>query len=74
MLKVEPYEHKGHRIREKKLHSISDALEMKQLYFGESDIWLKKMCAKQLLEYKKFDELKMNKEELLESVQCQINL
>jgi hypothetical protein len=74
MRNIEIYEHKGFRIREIKMDSISDALKMKQWYLLESDVWLKKLCAKRLLEYGHFDELKINKEKLLESMQCQINL
>lgn len=70
MMKVEPYEHKGFRIREE----ILDISELVKLYQKETDIWLKKMCAKRLLEHEKFDELKINKEDLLKSMQCQINL
>jgi len=70
MLKVEPYEHKGFRIREK----MSDISEIEQLYLSETDIWLKKLCAKRLLEYGNLDKLKVNKEDLLKSMQCQIDL
>lgn len=74
MKKIEPYEHKGFRIREKKLDSISDALEMKQWYLLETDIWLKKLCANRLLEFVNFEELKISKKTLQESTQCQIDL
>lgn len=74
MEKVETYEHKGFRIREKKLVSISDALEMKKWYLTEKDLWLKKLCAKRLLEFGNFNVLKINKEELLKLMQCQIDL
>jgi len=43
-MKVEPYEHKGFRIREE----ISDISELVELYQKETDIWLKKLCAKRI--------------------------
>ena len=70
MMKVEPYEHKGFRIREK----ISDISELAELYYKETDIWLKKLCAKRLLEHENFDKLEINKEDLLKSMQCQVDL
>jgi len=69
-MKVEPYEHKGFRIRE----GISDISELVGLYQKETDIWLKKLCAKRLLEHEKIDELKIDKTDLLKSMQCQIDL
>lgn len=74
MKKIEVYEHKGSKIREKKLNSIEDIMEMKQWYLSEKDLWLKKLCAKRLLEYGNLDELKIDKEELLKLMQCQIDL
>jgi|GEM_PF-3004357 len=74
MLKVEPYEHKGFRIREKRINSIEDVLEIKKWYRKETDIWMKKLCAKRLFEYGNFDTLKIDKEDLLKSMQCQIDL
>ena len=69
-MKVEPYEHKGFRIRE----GISDISELVELHQNETDIWLKKLCAKRILEHENFDELKIDKENLVKSMQCQIDL
>ena len=69
-MKVETYEHKGFKIREE----ISDISEIVKLYQKETDIWLKKLCAKRLLEYKSFDKLKITEKDLLKSMQCQIGL
>lgn len=74
MKKFEIYEHKGFKIREKKLNSLKDAMEMKQWFLLEKDLWLKKLCAKRLLDYGKFNELKIDKEELLQIMQCQLDL
>ena len=70
MMKVEPYEHKGFRIRE----GITNISELVELYQNETDIWLKKLCAKRILEHEKFSELEIDKEDLLKSMQCQIEL
>jgi len=70
MIKVEPYEHKGFRIRE----GMTNISELVELYQSETDIWLKKLCAQRLFEYGNFDELKIDKGNLLKSMQCQIEL
>ena len=69
-MKVEPYEHKGFRIREE----MSDISELVELYQKETDIWLKKLCAKRILEHENFDKLKIDREDLLKSMQCRIDL
>lgn len=74
MIKVEPYEHKGTRIRAREINSILDALEMYQWYLLETNVWLKKLCAKRLLEYENLIDLAIDKEDLLRSMQCQIDL
>lgn len=73
-MKVEPYEHKGFRIREKQLNTIANVLEIQQWYLIETDVWLKKLIAKKLLELEDIDTLKIDKTDLLKLMQCQIDL
>jgi len=70
MLKFKPYEHKGFWIRE----GCTDISEIERIYLSETDIWLKKLCAKRLLDFDNFDKLNIDKEDLLKSMQCQIDL
>lgn len=74
MLKIEPYEHKGNRIKSLEILSTSDALKIYELYKIENDIWIKKLYATRLLESKYHIDLKISLEILLNSIQCQIEL
>ena len=67
---VKAYEHKGFQIRE----GSSSISEIIKLYQKETDIWLKKLCAKRLLEQESFEDLAIDKKELKELMQCQIDL